>query len=117
VHVAPESLDAYLGLATWVPAFPSSAAIHVLTVGAIGTMILAVMTRVTRSHTGRELSADRATALIYLLVGLATAARFTAAFTIQTDLYWLLAAAAWIGAFGLFPLRYAPLLLQPSPNP
>jgi uncharacterized protein involved in response to NO len=109
---------AALGLATWDAAFPLSAAIHALTVGAIGTMILAVMTRATRGHTGRELSADRATALIYLLVGCAAAARIIAAFTTETHLYWLLTAgAAWIGAFGLFSLRYAPLLLQPRRNP
>ena len=109
---------AALGLATWDPAFPLSAAIHALTVGAIGTMILAVTTRATRGHTGRQLSADRATVLIYVLIGLATAARITAAFTSQTYLYWLLAAgASWIGAFGLFSLRYAPLLLQPRRNP
>ena len=105
---------AALGFATWDPAFPLSAAIHALTVGAIGTMILAVMTRATRGHTGRVLTADRSTALIYVLVVLAAAARVVAAFAAQEQVDWLLAAGAlWIGAFGLFALRYAPLLLRP----
>jgi uncharacterized protein involved in response to NO len=104
---------AALGFAAWDVTFPLSAAIHALTVGAIGTMILAVMTRATRGHTGRELSADRPTALIYELIVLAAAARVVAAFTTQEQVYWLLAAGAlWICAFGLFALRYAPLLLQ-----
>lgn len=102
---------AALGFATWNAGLPLSAAIHALTVGAMGTMILAVMTRATRGHTGRELSADRPTTLIYLLIVLATAARIAAAFVVEERIYWLLAAGVlWIGAFGLFALCYAPLL-------
>lgn len=104
---------AALGLATWDAAFPLSAAIHALTVGAIGTMILAVMTRATRGHTNRELAADGPTALIYILVVLAAGARIAAAFAGEAEVDWLLVAGAlWIGAFGLFALRYAPLLLR-----
>ena len=50
--------SALLGLSMLDADVPRSAAIHALTAGAIGTMILAVMTRATRGHTGRELSAD-----------------------------------------------------------
>lgn len=105
---------AALGFAKVDTAFPLSAAIHALTVGAIGTMILAVMTRVSRGHTGRTLSADRTTALIYTLVILAAAARISAALAVgaREDLL-LVAAALWITAFGLFALRYAPYLLRP----
>jgi uncharacterized protein involved in response to NO len=59
---------ALLGLTVMDTDVPLSAAIHALTAGAIGTMILAVMTRATRGHVGRELSADRVTVLIYGLV-------------------------------------------------
>jgi uncharacterized protein involved in response to NO len=105
---------AALGFANIDTAFPLSAAIHALTVGTIGTMILAVMTRVSRGHTGRKLSADGATALTYALVFLATAARISAALAAGAREDLLLAAAAlWIGAFGLFALRYAPFLLRP----
>jgi uncharacterized protein involved in response to NO len=105
---------AALGFAILDSAFPLSAAIHALTVGAIGTMILAVMTRVSRGHTGRELSADGVTTLIYALVILAAAVRIAAALApaARVDLL-LCAAALWIGAFGLFAVRYAPLLLRP----
>ncbi len=105
---------AFLGLTLIDPVLPESAAIHSLTVGAIGTMILAVMTRVTRGHTGHELAADRVTTLIYVLVFLAAIARIAAEFAGAAYERVLVAAAlAWIGAFGLFVLRYAPLLLQP----
>ena len=45
------------------PGFPGlgTSALHALTVGAMGTMILAVMTRATLGHTNRELTADRGT--------------------------------------------------------
>jgi uncharacterized protein involved in response to NO len=103
-----------LGFATLDADLPQSAAIHALTAGAIGTMILAVMTRVTRGHTGRELSADRVTSLIYVLVGFAAVARIAAVFAAAWTLPLLIASAGlWIGAFGLFVLRYAPMLLLP----
>ncbi len=105
---------AALGLAGADAAFPLSAAIHALTVGAIGSMILAVMTRATRGHSGYALSADRATSLIYVLVVLAAAARVAAACTAHAPRVWLLIAAfLWVAAFGLFAARYMPMLLRP----
>ena len=50
-----------------------------VTAGAIGTMVLAVMTRVSLGHSGRALRADRITVLIYLLVVVAAAVRVVAA--------------------------------------
>jgi len=105
----------FLGLAMLDADLPSSAAIHALTVGAIGTMILAVMTRVTRGHTGRDLSADRLTSLIYILVTLAAIARIVAAFGEHFTMLLLVASACcWIAAFGLFVLCYWRMLLLPS---
>ena len=104
---------AALGVANLETAFPLSAAIHALTAGAIGTMILAVMTRVTRGHTGRELTADIATSIIYGLVILAAAVRVAAALDGDARALLLGSAALWIGAFGLFVVRYGPLALRP----
>ena len=104
---------AALGFANLDVAFPLSAAIHALTVGAIGTMILAVMTRVSRGHTGRELSADGTTTLIYALVTGAAAVRIAAATASDARDLLLGSAALWVAAFGLFAIRYAPFLLRP----
>jgi uncharacterized protein involved in response to NO len=104
---------ALLGLSTFGIAVPQSAAIHSLTAGAIGTMILAVMTRVTRGHTGRKLSADRATEVMYGLVTLAAIARVVAAFGIMTSMLLIASAVLWIGAFVLFILVYGPMMLRP----
>jgi uncharacterized protein involved in response to NO len=64
----------------WPTHVSGSAAIHALTAGAIGVMTLAVMTRTSRSHTGRERRADRATLSIYALATAAAAARVLAPF-------------------------------------
>lgn len=104
---------AALGFSALDAAFPLSAAIHALTAGAIGTMILAVMTRVSRGHTSRELSADGATTLIYAMVTLAAALRVAAAMEGDERVLLLGSAALWVGAYGLFAVRYAPFLLRP----
>lgn len=104
---------ALLGFSMLSPSVPSTAAIHALTAGAIGTMTLAVMTRATRGHTGRELSADRVTGAIYLLVNLAAAMRVAAAFAFDWSMPLLVGSAClWIAAFAGFVLGYAPMLLR-----
>jgi uncharacterized protein involved in response to NO len=103
-----------LGLSHLWAAVPSAAALHALTAGAIGTMILAVMTRATRGHTGRALAAGLGTTSIYLLVTAAAALRVAAA--VATGLYLPLliaSGAAWVGAFLLFMALYGMPLLTP----
>ena len=48
-----------LGLDGIFEMLPATAALHALTVGAVGTMTLAVMTRASLGHTGRPLTAGR----------------------------------------------------------
>jgi len=106
---------ALLGASLLAPAIvPGSAAIHALTAGAIGVMTLAVMTRTSRSHTGRAREADKATLLIYASVNAAAALRVAAAFIplFYAELL-LLSVAGWSLAFGLFVLSYGPMLLRP----
>jgi uncharacterized protein involved in response to NO len=105
---------ALLGLATLDVEVPVSAAIHALTAGATGTMILAVMTRATLGHTGRSLVADRATVLTYVFVCLAASVRLVAAFSAEWTMPLLVASGClWIAAFALFVGRYGPFLLKP----
>jgi uncharacterized protein involved in response to NO len=101
-----------LGLSILISRIPQSAAIHALTMGAIGTMILAVMTRATRGHTGHALTADGPTRLIYILVGLSAFARVAAAFSTGWAMLFLtIAVCLWAAAFLAFGLTYAPMLL------
>jgi len=103
---------ALLAAAEWHPDIPPTTAIHAFTVGAVGTMILAVMTRATLGHSGRPLKASGDTVFIYMLITLAALCRVAA--TLWTDSYLpLLATSAlgWMGAFGLFTVVYGPMLL------
>ena len=90
-----------------------TSALHALTAGAMGTMILAVMTRATLGHTHRELTADWGTLAVYVLVTLATGTRIVAPF-LGTDyvLVLSLAGVAWIAAFALFVALYLPLFVR-----
>ena len=90
------------------------ATLHALTAGAIGTMTLAIMTRATLGHTGRALTADRATVAIYVLVQAGAALRVGAPI-LPADYAACLTVAAllWGGAFALYLVRYGPMLLGP----
>lgn len=105
---------ALLGVAILVPAVPLSAAVHALTAGAMGTMILAVMTRVTRGHTGRALSADALACVIYIAITFAGLSRvFAELITAAYQPLLNLAALLWIIAFLLFFIWAAPIVWRP----
>ena len=107
---------ALLGLSLLDVGVPVASAIHALTAGAIGTMILAVMPRVTLGHTGRELTASRATAVIFVLINAATIMRVAASWNIGgMTILLALSGICWIAAFGLFELVYGPMLLTQRP--
>jgi uncharacterized protein involved in response to NO len=86
---------------------PPTGALHALTVGAIGTMTLAVMTRASLGHTGRLLVAGPATKAIFVLVTSAAILRTLSPFAGNSMVIVLfLAGAAWAGAFALFVFSY-----------
>lgn len=101
---------ALVGLNGFFEWAPPGAPLHALTVGAIGTMTLAVMTRASLGHSGRALTAGRGTIAIYVLVTLAALLRVAAPFTFDVAEFTGLAGLAWTAAFGLFAISYAPVL-------
>jgi uncharacterized protein involved in response to NO len=101
-----------LGASGLAAFFPPSAALHALTVGAVGTMTLAVMTRAALGHGGQPLVAGRATVLAYILVSVAALLRLAAPLAGEAFLALTLAAGtAWSAAFLLFVVSYRGLLL------
>jgi uncharacterized protein involved in response to NO len=93
---------------------PRSAAIHALTTGAMATMILAVMTRASLGHTARELKANGATVIVYLLVTIGAVLRVTASLRlIDYNMGIEITGLAWGAAFLLFLIAYAPVLWRP----
>ncbi len=91
-----------------------TAALHAWTIGAVGLMTLGVMSRATRGHTGHALTASPMTVAIYGAMMAAALLRIAAGFFPQVYMVLLeLAGTAWITAFALFLVEYAPMLLEP----
>jgi uncharacterized protein involved in response to NO len=100
---------AQLGLAA------ASAGIHALAVGATGGLIIGMLTRTARGHTGRPLKVSRPEVAAYLLVAGAAVVRVIGPLMqpAQTSTWLVLAAAAWACAFALYLGVYAPWLTSP----
>jgi len=89
-----------------------AAALHVFTVGAIGTMTLAVMSRATRGHTGLPLHSSWLTVASYVAVAGAAAVRpLNAVLPDLTLEIYSAAGGLWMLAFSLYVLEYAPPLM------
>lgn len=91
---------------------PASLASHAFGAGAVGTTMMAVMSRASLGHTGRPLVAPRPIVLSYLLVNMAAAVRVLGPILAPGHVVAVLttAALAWIVAFGVFTVVYAPIL-------
>ena len=90
-----------------------SAGIHALAVGTTGGLIIGMMTRTARGHTGRPLKVSRLEVAAYLLVAGAAITRVVLPLLAPQHLVvWLVsAAAAWALAFGLYLFVFAPWLV------
>lgn len=92
-----------------------SFAAHALTVGAIGGLTLGMMTRTARGHTGRPLLADRFEIGMFLLIQVAAIIRVFGGMA-SPGLYLAsieLSGLLWTVAFGLYAVRYWPVLTRP----
>jgi uncharacterized protein involved in response to NO len=90
------------------------AATHALVVGAMSSMMLAMMMRSTLGHTGRELRASRLDIVAFCTLQVAAVLRLLAAlFPALYAPFISTSALAWIVAFSVFLLRYVPMLVKP----
>nr|WP_269768370.1 NnrS family protein [Burkholderia ubonensis] len=94
---------------------PHSLAVHVLTVGAIGGAIIAMVTRTALGHTGRKLVAGPWERLCYWLMIGATLLRAFGPLVPGTPYgFWLDASGAcWIVALLAYTIHYVPILISP----
>lgn len=106
------ALIAAANLTFWVPL---SLANHAMGTGAVGLMILAVMSRASLGHTGRRIVAAPATVASYRLVSLAAHLRVAGPLILPqyAGPILVVAALAWIAAFVSFSFVYAPVLTTP----
>jgi uncharacterized protein involved in response to NO len=101
-----------LGLSTAGLNIPESAGVHALTAGGMATMILAVMTRASLGHTGRELKASPMTIAAYVCITIGALLRVAASlgpYGIMLDI----AGTFWALALFLFLIVYGPVLWSP----
>jgi uncharacterized protein involved in response to NO len=86
--------------------------LHALTVGALATMVLAVMSRAALGHTGRPLVVEPAIALGYVLLLAAGLVRVfgLGLLGMPYPAVILVSATCWTLAFGVFFYVYAPIL-------
>ena len=90
------------------------AALHLLGIGGVGGMTLAVMSRATLGHSGRALVAPGPVALAYVMMPLAALARFAG--SAWPEMYYpaiFTAAALWCMAFALFTIALLPAFFGP----
>ena len=94
---------------------PGSAWLHAVTMGAVSSLMLAMMMRSSLGHTGRPLVASRWDMTAFLLLQLGTIIRVFASITVG-DSYrsWIVVSGAiWLSAFLIFAARYLPMLSRP----
>ena len=104
---------ACLGMALWhfgVSINPSLA-VHSLTIGAMGGLVLAMIARVTLGHTGRPLEPPSGMTLAFILLNLACLSRVGLVVFFPLAALWL-AGLCWTLAFALYAWRYGPMLLR-----
>jgi uncharacterized protein involved in response to NO len=88
--------------------------LHALTVGALATMIMGVMTRAALGHTGRPLEAAPLTISGYAMLLLAAITRvFGLSAGLAYPLVIALSGSLFTAAFACFLLEYAPILWEP----
>jgi len=88
--------------------------LHAFTVGALGSMMLGLMTRVALRHTGRPLVLPAAIVAAYLLIQVAAFLRVAGAMAGAGALPVALAGAAWIAAFAIYLGCFGAMLVAPS---
>jgi uncharacterized protein involved in response to NO len=102
-------------LSVALPEFDQTIGIHALTVGAVGGLMLAMMTRSALGHTGRELKAGPTEMTAFLLVQVGGLVRvfpnilwpdYYAGFLVTSTVLWSL-------AFAIFVAGYWPILTRP----
>jgi uncharacterized protein involved in response to NO len=101
-----------LGISYLVPEMPSNHVWHLLTVGGIGGLILAMISRVSLGHTGRPLTTPKAMALAFVLITTSALVRTIGPWLMpeSTSLFIDISALCWILSFVIFVYYYGPML-------
>ena len=103
-----------LGLSYLIIEIPSNHIWHLLTIGGMGGLILAMISRVSLGHTGRPLVPPKSMTLAYVLIALAALVRALGPWALpeKTMLFIDISGTFWLLAFGIFVFTYGPMLMS-----
>lgn len=102
-----------MGVSYFTFSLTFSAGLHTITVGAMGLMILAMMSRVSLGHTGRKLELKKIITFAFVLMVLATLVRVLLPEFGLHLFGWTFSAILWCCAFSSFLWVYTPILFAP----
>ncbi|WP_084493563.1 NnrS family protein [Brackiella oedipodis] len=87
--------------------------VHILGAGGMAVMIIGMVTRTALGHTGHPLKADKYMVCCYVLIIVAALARVAALYPSVATLPLLhIATTCWVLGFGLYIIRFAPILVR-----
>lgn len=94
--------------------FNQSLAIHTLTVGGMGAMILSMISRVSLGHTGRTIVVNSIMSVSFAMVLAAAVTRvfFVLLWPDETALFLWISIVLWSASYLLFVFKFSPVLLQ-----
>ncbi len=92
---------------------PARVPVHVLTIGYFGSMLVAMVTRVTQGHSGRPLEMGTLPWVTFIAVQGVVLLRVAAEYLRDPQAWLAIAAAAWVVAFLPWVLRSATIYLSP----
>lgn len=102
------------GAVGWIPELAPSMATHAMTAGAVGTLTLGMMARVSLGHTGRRIAANRLTTAAFAAMVLAGIVRvFGPLLPLDATPIHGVAGGLWVASMVIFLVVYAPILVSP----
>jgi uncharacterized protein involved in response to NO len=102
------------GLSEITSVVSHSQAIHAITVGAMGTMILSMISRVSLGHTGRNIVVGKIMTIALIAIILSFLIRVFGSYIIGNYSYVISSAVGfWVIAYGCFVMLYFPILTKP----
>jgi uncharacterized protein involved in response to NO len=103
-----------LGFAYLNPSIPTNHIWHLLTVGGMGGLILAMISRVSLGHTGRPLVPPKAIIVAYVSISLAAIVRVFGPWLLPEKSFMFIdtSATLWMLAFIIYIVTYGPMLVS-----
>lgn len=103
-----------LGISYLIPEIPSNHIWHLLTIGGMGGLILAMISRVSLGHTGRPLTPAKSMNIAFIMISLSAIVRAFGPWAMpdKSLIFYDVSALCWLIAFGVFAINYGPILLR-----